>query len=67
MGPGGGGPGLGHSWGRTRTLLYLHKLKAVVALGLLEGSEHPSRHLALQASLSSGREWPGLESLELES
>ena len=34
-GEGGGWPGLGHSWGRTRTLLCLHKLKAVVALGLL--------------------------------
>lgn len=62
-----GGPGLGHSWGRTRTLLCLCKLKAVAALGFLEGAELPSRHLTLQPSLSSGREWPGLERLELES
>ena len=67
MGLSGGGPGLGRSWGRTRTLLCPHKLKAVMALGLLEGAEPPSQHLTLQPSLSSGREWPGLESLELES
>lgn len=41
-------PGQGYSWGRTRLLLRLHKLKAVVAAGLPEGGRD-SWHLALQA------------------
>lgn len=50
----GDGPGQGHSWGRTRLLLCLHKLKVVVAQSSRRGAETPP---------FSGKEWQGLKDL----